>query len=61
MKFSIIAQPLLAVAALAAPANNQKRDLQTIQSGISSVQKSLSDLGTAVNVSAPESIRLCFA
>lgn len=51
MKFSLLAQPLLAVTALAVPSYMMKRDLATVQAGISSVQKSLDDLGTAVNVS----------
>lgn len=49
MRFSLIAQPLLAVCALAAPALN-KRDLQTIQTNIGQVQTALGQLGTAVNV-----------
>ncbi|PSR88677.1 hydrophobic surface binding protein A-domain-containing protein, partial [Coniella lustricola] len=44
----LFAQPLLALAALAAP-SLLKRDLQTIQSGITAVQTSLDNLGTAVD------------
>lgn len=51
MKFTLIAQPLLAVAALAAPSQITKRDLATIQGAITNVQKSLDSLGTAVDVS----------
>lgn len=51
MKFSMIAQPLLAAAVLAAPSNLSKRDLATIQGAIGNVQKSLDALGTAVDVS----------
>lgn len=51
MKFSLIAQPLLAAAVLAVPSQMVKRDLATIQGAITNVQKSLDTLGTAVNVS----------
>lgn len=52
MKFTLIAQSLLAATALAAPSSSavSKRDLATIQSGIASVQKSLDALSTAVDV-----------
>lgn len=49
MRFTLLAQPLLAVSALAVPAL-VKRDLQTIQTGITNVQNSLEKLGTAVDV-----------
>lgn len=52
MRFTIIAQPLLAASALAAPAYhvNSKRDLATIQGAIGQVQTALGQLGTAVDV-----------
>lgn len=53
MKFTLIAQPLLAAAVLAVPSYVVKRDLATIQGAIGNVQKSLDALGTAVNVSSP--------
>lgn len=50
MRFALLAQPLLAVSALAVPAVLPKRDLAAIQGAISQVQTSLDQLGTAVNV-----------
>lgn len=56
MKFTLIAQPLMALAVLAMPSNVNKRDLAAIQGAITNVQKSLGDLGTAVNVSHNKNI-----